>query len=386
MYYLIDKDNNGDVIKRVMEKFDYKNTAKGNNWRDEYKALYKDYGWDYLFRGNTVFNNLNNTVQYMPTWLKKLVLNKRIKTKNVNIYDIPFRLKGRPYLNHYPNTSCISNKINLLNTLTEYLLSKNRLKDIFKILPVTFNLNDKVDRKGFAKYRSLYPEKIFLYKPENLSQGKGIQYIGPGQDITNLDNGVIQEYMTNPALFKGCKYDCRVLGLIVGHGKSKKYYFCPHSFVRLASYEYTPSFDIPNWEYVHLTNNSLQKYAPDYGKYEEGNTALNEDVGIDEDIIIQWLDIVRTVFKASEKHIGYDTRYKPFEVIGFDFLILDDGTTKLLEVNDNPKVGDWGNKRVDALSKKITEEMTYLTINKPPGSRGAKLSSSRTKLKYWIEI
>jgi hypothetical protein len=384
MHYLIQEKNNGDVIQCVMNKLGYKNAAKDNHWTGEYKTLYKAYGWDYLFWHKATFSNLNNTVQYMPTWLKKLVLNKRIKTNNVNIYDIPFKLKGRPYLNHYPNTACISNKINLLNTLTEYLLSKKRLKDIFKILPVTFNLNDEVDRKGFAKYRSLYPEKIFLYKPEALGQGKGIQYIAPGQDITDLDNGVIQEYMTNPALFESFsktskapprKYDCRVLGLIVGHSKSKKYYFCPHSFVRLTSYEYIPSFDIPNWEYFHLTNNSLQKYAPNYGKYEEGNTALNEDVGIGEDIIIQWLNIVRTVFKASGKHIGYDTRYKPFEVIGFDFLILDDGTTKLLEVNDNPKIGDWGNERVDALSKKITEEMTYLTINKRLGS-----------LKYWIQI
>ena len=67
-------------------------------------------------------------------------------------------------------------------------------------------------------------------------------------------------------LFKGRKFDIRVWALV-----TQKYdiYFYKNGYLRTSS----DSYELSNGNnYVHLTNNCLQKYGDGYGKFEEGNT------------------------------------------------------------------------------------------------------------------
>ena len=48
-----------------------------------------------------------------------------------------------------------------------------------------------------------------------------------------------------------------------------EFYFFEQGYIRMASEEY--SNKNVNNQYVHLTNNAIQKNSPNYGKLEDGN-------------------------------------------------------------------------------------------------------------------
>lgn len=67
-------------------------------------------------------------------------------------------------------------------------------------------------------------------------------------------------------LFKGRKFDIRVWALFTAKHEVFMY---KHGYLRTSSDDY--SLNNGN-NYVHLTNNCLQKYGDKYGVHEEGNT------------------------------------------------------------------------------------------------------------------
>jgi hypothetical protein len=78
-------------------------------------------------------------------------------------------------------------------------------------MPITFNLNNKEEREGFNLYKSLETKSKWIYKPKYEYGGKGITFTEP----KNLD-GVVQEYIQNPLLYKGRKFDIRVFAMMSG--------------------------------------------------------------------------------------------------------------------------------------------------------------------------
>jgi excinuclease UvrABC nuclease subunit len=46
---------------------------------------------------------------------------------------------------------------------------------------------------------------------------------------------------------------------------------CREGYLRTSSSEYSTDKTNLNNEYIHLTNNAVQKYAPNYGAHEDGN-------------------------------------------------------------------------------------------------------------------
>lgn len=121
-------------------------------------------------------------------------------------------------------------------------------------------------------------------------------------------------------------------------------------YVRTSSEEY----DLENpLNFVHLTNNCLQKYGKKYGQYEDGNTISFEDfqkfltqefqgeVQFKEHVFPKIIDLVIDVFLASQPRINPNKRNNCFELLGLDFLIDEDFRTWLLEVNTNPYLGKY---------------------------------------------
>jgi len=385
MHYLSDNE----VVSKALNEIGLVPVSKDDSFAGFYKALFNPKGWDYLYRNRCYikdFKEVRN--KYMPKWLQDKT--RHLPDRNVSIYDIgsliiknPKDPKGlKPIFNHYPNAPCITNKANLLKTLQQ--VNKEDL------LPLTFNLSEEADRKAFDSLLQTEEgkSKFWIYKPEYMYAGKGIQLIRPGPEtagITVLKNGVIQEYLMNPMTIGSInprKIDYRVMAMMVDKPGTIRFYMSPLVFIRATGYPFVKTFNIPNPEYVHITNQSFQKHTSNFGKYEEGNTlslslsqsqsqSLSQSQS--QNLELKLKHIIKEVFKACTSGAsplimqgtfgdkGAKNVFRPFEIFGFDFLVLDDGSVKLLEVNDNAGM-EWNNKEADKLGEDMIEEAVLLSL------------------------
>lgn len=83
---------------------------------------------------------------------------------------------------------------------------------------------------------------------------------------TEYKTFVIQKYIENPFLMNKRKFDIRVWVLL---NQDMDLYFFREGYLRMSSADYTNAN--LNDDYIHLTNNAIQKNCPLYGKQEDGN-------------------------------------------------------------------------------------------------------------------
>lgn len=104
--------------------------------------------------------------------------------------------------------------------------------------------------------------------------------------------------------------------------------------------------------YVHLTNNCLQKYGSNYGAHEEGNTVgfdvlqqyleetfPNIRINVREHFIPKMKDLIIDSFLATKSQLNPNRRKHCFELLGYDFLIDEDFRLWMIEINTNPYFG-----------------------------------------------
>ena len=70
-------------------------------------------------------------------------------------------------------------------------------------------------------------------------------------------------------LVHGRKFDLRVFGMLTSVNKRLKGWFYKDCYIRTSSLPYNNQ-NLGN-RLVHLTNDAVQKYGDDYGKFENGN-------------------------------------------------------------------------------------------------------------------
>lgn len=75
---------------------------------------------------------------------------------------------------------------------------------------------------------------------------------------------MVQKYMEKPMLFNGRKFDIR-MWVLVTH--EMKVFLFREGYLRTSSYNYTLNGDKVTDLNVHLTNNAVQKFNEDYGRY-----------------------------------------------------------------------------------------------------------------------
>ena len=154
---------------------------------------------------------------------------------------------------------------------------------------------------------------------------------------------IIQKYIERPLLYNERKFDIRVWALVTDDGNV---YYYNKGYMRTSTSKFTMD---STFNFIHLTNNCLQQFDKDYGKYEEGNTLSFE-------VLQKYLDIMFPQHKVSVndhiipriKDLIIDTilsiKYEGdqkncFELLGYDFLLDEDFRVWLIEVNENPYLG-----------------------------------------------
>ena len=115
-------------------------------------------------------------------------------------------------------------------------------------------------------------KNFWILKPENENRGRGIEIATGYREIvaklytkTRGENYIVQKYIERPLLYRGRKFDLRVLAVI---DNEKNLWFYKPCYLRTSSAVYT--LDNQS-KFVHLTNNCFQMHSEHYEEHEAGN-------------------------------------------------------------------------------------------------------------------
>ena len=282
-----------------------------------------------------------------------------INLKTEKMYPEQQRVHNRLEFNE-----CLSNKKELLETMRRYYKAIGG--KVFKKLPITFNVSAENDSefKDFLKVFQKFEAKksanksgiqnIWIVKPgEFTNRGQGITVCKSLAEITALIKPVegktyiVQKYIEKPLLINKRKFDIRCYALATSINGVLQGYFYLDGYLRTTSSEYT-IHDVSN-PLVHLTNDAIQKYSAEYGKFESGNKLSYRDFQryLDQNyaekkinfvggILPVIREMVRDTFLAACLQIDPKKRMHSMEVLGYDFMIDRKFRPWLIEINTNP--------------------------------------------------
>ncbi|CAF3646526.1 unnamed protein product [Adineta steineri] len=283
--------------------------------------------------------------------------------------DIVSSLKPYQKINHFPTMSEISRKDLLARNFDK--LSRI-LPDEYNYTPRTWILPNEYNIwYSYASSKSKKDPPAYILKPNNGAMGHGIQVCCDYERIQPMDNYIIQEYVQEPYLLDGFKFDLRIYALVTSCDPLRMFIF-NNGLVRMSTEKYeAPSRKNASHLYMHLTNYSVNKYNVDYEVSKSSKNAENTGSKRslkylfeylrtrNQDATKLWKDIqnivIKTVFLAQPHLFSAYRMCRPgaspssesvcFELLGFDILI--DRTLKpwVLEVNRCPSFGT--NEQID---------------------------------------
>ena len=184
--------------------------------------------------------------------------------------------------------------------------------------------------------------KLYIVKPVASSQGKGIYITDNVEDIIKRSNQqiVVSQYIMNPLLINGFKFDLRIYVCITSIDPMRIYIF-EEGIARFATEQFSTSDTSMGNRFMHLTNYSVNKHSsnfyidshiPNIGNkwflsalYEE-LSLLGHDVELIkikiEDVIIKSIIAVEdSLFRAYENNVPFKDNC--FCLLGYDILIDD---------------------------------------------------------------
>lgn len=153
--------------------------------------------------------------------------------------------------------------------------------------------------------------------------------------------------MDNPLLINKRKFDIRWYVLVTAINGNLWGYWYKDGYIRTSWKEFSLK-NVTN-KFIHLTNDAIQKKADNYGKFEPGNkmsyTEFQKhfdqnfpdlDISMESKIVPQMKKIATDSIKATFRQLDKNGRHHTFEVFGYDFMVEETQTVKLIEVNTNP--------------------------------------------------
>lgn len=300
--------------------------------------------------------------------------------------------------NHLENNREITTKPGLIRSLRNFYQNNDAAimasYQVHDTIPTSFIITAQVEDLEYRQFHTRFNDiqngyclkeklpikhcekNMWLIKPAALNQGKGIHICWNLKEIKSILKSkplhsvwLIQKYVEKPLLFKGRKFDIRIWA--IGTSKHELFYY-KHGYLRTSSSEYdTQATD----NYIHLTNNCLQKYGENYGVHEKGNTLSYSDfqdyldsefpeykLNFLRDIIPRIKDLMIDSYLSAKKTMHRGKRNKVFELFGFDFLIDEDFRVWLIEVNTNPYLGI-PNEYIEDLLPKMLDDLLAIVVD-----------------------
>ena len=263
----------------------------------------------------------------------------------------------------------LTNKKGLYESLKNYAKALN--VDVFDFVPLTFHVkggeNDPEFLKFFEAFCNLEQDKkknksqnVWIIKPgENSNRGQGISVCSSIDQIKDIIKDtspsktnairtyIIQKYIEKPFLIHKRKFDFRCYALITSINGVIQGYFYSDGYLRTTSCEYNIK-DVSN-NFIHLTNDAIQKHSEEYGKYEDGNKLSYKDfqryldfycpekkVTFLADILPKIKNLAKDSIQAAYLKIDPNRRLHCMEILGYDFMLDSNLKPWLIEVNTNP--------------------------------------------------
>jgi len=198
--------------------------------------------------------------QGQPSRLHTAAIWHNTATMETREEEIDFAsLSPEAKINQIPGMYMIGRKDCLAKCYQE--MGKQFGKEQFDFHPRTFILPDDLDQ--LTKFME-DNKKQMIMKPPNWFNGMGIKMIRNSKDIPSKQGrAIIQEYIDNPFLINGLKFDIRLYVLITSIDPLKIYIY-EDGIVNFATVEYTNDTQHINNKFIHLTNYSINKTHPDF--------------------------------------------------------------------------------------------------------------------------
>ena len=132
-------------------------------------------------------------------------------------------------MNHFPQSFQVGRK----DMMWKNICRMKRVFPEFNFCPKTYLFPDDyrklcMDREA-ENFRHMY-----IMKPSASSCGRGIKVVGQKQEMKRKPGYVVSQYVSNPHLIEGFKYDLRIYALVTGFDPLKVYLF-KEGLVRFAT-------------------------------------------------------------------------------------------------------------------------------------------------------
>jgi len=254
-------------------------------------------------------------------------------------------------INHFPGSTELTRKDRLWIHFQK--MAQVCGEEAFDFVPKTFIIPDEAE-----EFKAFYPTSdcLWIVKPHASSQGKGIHLLKDISELPTNTRNVVSQYVHNPLLIQGLKFDLRIYVLVTSFDPLRCYVY-REGLTRFASKPYSTAREHLGDRYRHLTNYSINKKADNFmenQRLHEDNyghkwslSALNRHlrhVGTDVDLMWNRInDLIVKTLLSVEPSIARRTRENLvhgncFELYGFDVLVDEDLKPWLLEVNLSPSL------------------------------------------------
>lgn len=257
-------------------------------------------------------------------------------------HDYPFTklrskmiaLKPHQKVNHFPGCGFLTNKVDLCTTTN------------YKFIPKAFKL--PTDQEAFKNYAEANPNALFVVKHY---QHRHIK-IKKVQEINLKDNlTFIQEFVENPLLVDGHKFDIGVYTIITSVSPLRVYIYygdilfryCPVKYYPfdpnnvdkyIVGDDYKPTWDLPSLSRYYSALGYGMKGSFDAYMRRKGRNPQKIWDQVEEEIRL-------TILDKEDKIADILKHYKNknfFEMMRFDLIIDDDLNVHLMEANMSPNL------------------------------------------------
>lgn len=165
--------------------------------------------------------------------------------------------------NHFPSSWQLGRKDLLWRNVARM---RGRWGTEFDIMPQSFTLPQDYD--DWEAVRNQNPSSLWIWKPVSSSCGRGIRVLSaqlqPGMaQVLSRKSGVVQQYVANPLLIQGFKFDMRIYVVVTSYDPLKVY-LNDEGLVRFATEQFSTNLDSLRCRTMHLTNYSVNKLSSAY--------------------------------------------------------------------------------------------------------------------------